>query len=168
MDVTNNTLRMADFFSQDIKYLSGVGPKKVKEYGEAFVETVKSYVEGKNIKRNWSEKNHRKVIIDGDGRNNEEKSIDMVKEGVYLKDISEEIEVSISTILGYITDYIKEHGENPLKEDISNLYTEDEEKLIISELKSTSSNKISELKKKLPDYIKYESIRAVIIKNNYI
>ena len=28
MDVTNNTLRMADFFSQDIKYLSGVGPKK--------------------------------------------------------------------------------------------------------------------------------------------
>lgn len=152
----------------EFKDISGVGHKKVKEYGEAFVETVKSYVEGKNIKRNWSEKNHRKVIIDGDGRNNEEKSIDMVKEGVYLKDISEEIEVSISTILGYITDYIKEHGENPLKEDISNLYTEDEEKLIISELKSTSSNKISELKKKLPDYIKYESIRAVIIKNNYI
>lgn len=152
----------------EFKDISGVGPKKVKEYGEAFVETVKSYVEEKNIKRNWSEKNHRKVIIDGDGRNNEEKSIDMVKEGVYLKDISEEIEVSISTILGYITDYIKEHGENPLKEDISNLYTEDEEKLIISELKSTSSNKISELKKKLPDYIKYESIRAVIIKNNYI
>ena len=28
MDVTNNSLRMADFFSQDIKYLSGVGPKK--------------------------------------------------------------------------------------------------------------------------------------------
>ena len=152
----------------EFKDISGVGPKKVKEYGEAFVETVKSYVEEKNIKRNWSEKNHRKVIIDGDGRNNEEKSIDMVKEGVYLKDISEEIEVSISTILGYITDYIKEYGENPLKEDISNLYTEDEEKLIISELKSTSSNKISELKKKLPDYIKYESIRAVIIKNNYI
>ena len=92
----------------------------------------------------------------------------MVKEGVYLKDISEEIEVSISTILGYITEYIKENGENPLKEDISNLYTEDEEKLIIDELKSTPSNKISELKKKLPDYIKYESIRAVIIKNNYI
>ena len=152
----------------EFKDISGVGPKKVKEYGEAFVETVKSYVEEKNIKRNWSEKNHRKVIIDGDGRNNEEKSIDMVKEGVYLKDISEEIEVSISTILGYITDYIKEHGENPLKEDISNLYTEDEERLIINELKSTSSNKISELKKKLPDYIKYESIRAVIIKNNYI
>ena len=152
----------------EFKDISGVGPKKVKEYGEAFVETVKSYVEGKNIKRNWSEKNHRKVIIDGDGRNNEEKSIDMVKEGVYLKDISEEIEVSISTILGYITDYIKEYGENPLKEDISNLYTEDEERLIINELKSTSSNKISELKKKLPDYIKYESIRAVIIKNNYI
>lgn len=152
----------------EFKDISGVGPKKVKEYGEAFVETVKSYVEEKNIKRNWSEKKHRKVIIDGDGRNNEEKSIDMVKEGIYLKDISEEIEVSISTILGYITDYIKEYGENPLKEDISNLYTEDEEKLIISELKSTSSNKISELKKKLPDYIKYESIRAVIIKNNYI
>ena len=152
----------------EFKDISGVGPKKVKEYGEAFVETVKSYVEEKNIKRNWSEKKHRKVIIDGDGRNNEEKSIDMVKEGIYLKDISEEIEVSISTILGYITDYIKEHGENPLKEDISNLYTEDEEKLIINELKSTSSNKISELKKKLPDYIKYESIRAVIIKNNYI
>ena len=152
----------------EFKDISGVGPKKVKEYGEAFVETVKSYVEEKNIKRNWSEKKHRKVIIDGDGRNNEEKSIDMVKEGIYLKDISEEIEVSISTILGYITDYIKEYGENPLKEDISNLYTEDEERLIINELKSTSSNKISELKKKLPDYIKYESIRAVIIKNNYI
>ncbi|CDM67957.1 ATP-dependent DNA helicase RecQ [Clostridium bornimense] len=152
----------------EFKDISGVGPKKVKEYGEFFVEAVKSYVEEKNIKRNWIEKKHRKVIIDGDGRNNEEKSIDMVKEGIYLKDISEEIEVSISTILGYITDYIKEYGENPLKEDISNLYTEDEERLIINELKSTSSNKISELKKKLPDYIKYESIRAVIIKNNYI
>lgn len=152
----------------EFKDISGVGPKKVKEYGETFIETVKSYIEEKNIKRNWSKKNHRKVIVDGDGRNNEEKSIDMVKEGVYLKDISEEIEVSISTILGYITEYIKENGENLLKEDISNLYTEDEEKLIIDELKSTPSNKISELKKKLPDYIKYESIRAVIIKNNYI
>ena len=92
----------------------------------------------------------------------------MVKEGIYLKNISEEIEVSISTILGYITDYIKEYGENPLKEDISNLYTDDEEKLIIEILKSTSSSKISEIKKKLPDYIKYEAIRAVIIKNGLL
>lgn len=153
---------------EEFKDISGVGPKKVKEYGEAFIEIVKSYVEKNNIKRSWSEKKHRKVIIDGDGRNNEEKSIDMVKEGIYLKNISEEIEVSISTILGYITDYIKEYGENPLKEDISNLYTDDEEKLIIEILKSTSSSKISEIKKKLPDYIKYEAIRAVIIKNGLL
>ena len=153
---------------EEFKDISGVGPKKVKEYGEDFIEIVKSYVEKNNIKRSWSEKKHRKVIIDGDGRNNEEKSIDMVKEGIYLKNISEEIEVSISTILGYITDYIKEYGENPLKEDISNLYTDDEEKLIIEILKSTSSSKISEIKKKLPDYIKYEAIRAVIIKNGLL
>ena len=52
----------------------------------------------------------------------------MLEEGYELKDISIKIEASISTILGYVTDYIKETGDISFNLKLKEYFSEDEEK----------------------------------------
>ena len=63
MDVTNNTLRMADFFSQDIKYLSGVGPKKKEILArELGIDTYGGLVEHYPYKYVDRDKRHHSLV----------------------------------------------------------------------------------------------------------
>lgn len=80
-----------------------------------------------------------------------------------MKTVSEKLEVSVSSILGYIYDYIKEENELHFKFDPSIYYCENEKDLIEKSIKKYGEDKIRQIKQSLPDYIKYESIRAVII-----
>ncbi|MNN04419.1 hypothetical protein D3C81_1171440 [compost metagenome] len=92
----------------------------------------------------------------------------MLKEGKELQYISQELEVSISTVLGYVTDYLESGRELDFYLDISGLYTEEERALIINECRNSGYSSISSIKRNLPDNIKYESIRAVILDEYYL
>ena len=118
-----------------------------------------------NIIKEWIPKNKRKVIIDGETRTNDEIVIDMLKEKIDIHEVSEKMEISVATILGYVTDYIKEFGENVFNIDLNEFFTEAEEKEIMDAINTKGYEKVSELKKVLPKYTKYESIRAVILKH---
>ena len=89
----------------------------------------------------------------------------MLSQNRELKEISEELEVSISTILGYVTDYIDEFGRPEFNLDLSELFTEEEEAVIMEVCERVGYDKVSKVKAELPDTIKYEAIRAVILKN---
>ncbi|CAG9707692.1 hypothetical protein CNEO_43150 [Clostridium neonatale] len=106
----------------------------------------------------------KKVIIDNETRKVDEIAIDMLKNNIKIDEVSKEIEVSISTILGYVTDYIKEFGENGFNINLNDFYNEEEEETILKAINKVGYEKISLIKKELPDYIKYEAIRAVILK----
>ena len=153
---------------EDLKDISGIGPKKIDKYGENIINIIRNYVEEKKLSINWEEKKRRKLIIDGDGRSNEELSLDMLKEGKTLEDTSREVEVSVSTILGYVTDFIKSGEEFSINLPLDSFYNENEEKVIIEVCEKIGYEKISDIKRKLPDTIKYESIRAVILKKYYL
>ena len=150
-----------------LKDIGGVGKKKIESYGKSIISEVKSYVMEKNIDIKWIEKKRRKLIIDGENRSNQEIAIDMIREGKSLEDIVEEIEVSISTILGYVTDYIKESGDVSFNLNLDSLYNESDFEVILKACEKHGYDKVSIIKKEVPDSIKYESIRAVILKEYF-
>ena len=150
-----------------LKDVSGMGPKKISSYGEIIIKIVNDYLSETNKVISWTERKRKKVIIDGETRENNQIAIDMLKQNIDIHEISEHIELSISTILGYATDYIKEFGENIFDINLEEFYNEEEEKLIVNACEKNGYNQINVLKKELPSYIKYESIRAVILIKYY-
>lgn len=150
---------------EELKDISGFGPKKIEIYGDEIIEIVNDYILENSIEHIWIPKNKRKVIIDGETRNNDQIAIDMLKEKVDIHDVSKKLELSVSTILGYVSEYIKEFGENNFDINFDEFYNEEEERAILSAINEFGFEKISHLKKALPKYTKYESIRAVILKH---
>lgn len=171
MVFTKNTLKEISgrypMDEEQLKDIGGVGPKKIEDYGKQVFELVKSYVQENNIKVHWQVKKRAKIIIDGETRTVEEIAMDMLKEGFKLSDISKEMEVSVSTILKYVYDHIKSGNKIQYNLDLNNLFTLDEEKSILEVISEVGEDKVSLVKKKLPEEIRYESIRAVILKNYY-
>lgn len=151
----------------NLKDISGIGSKKIGAYGEEIINVVREYINLKNININWKNKGSRKIVIDGDGRNNEEISLDELKLGKDIVDISNELEISISTILGYVTSYIIENGSFDFDIKLERFYNKDEESLILEKCEILGHENIALLKKNLPPAIKYEAIRSVILKEYY-
>lgn len=151
---------------EELKDISGFGPKKIEAYGDEIIEIVNNYILENNIEHVWIQKNKRKVIIDGETRNSDQIAVDMLKENVNIHEVSEKLELSISTILGYVSEYIKEFGEIKFNINFEEFYNEEEEEsAILNAINEVGFEKISDLKKALPKYTKYESIRAVILKH---
>ena len=150
---------------EELKDISGFGPKKIEAYGDEIIEIVNNYILENNIEHVWIQKNKRKVIIDGETRNSDQIAVDMLKENVNIHEVSEKLELSVSTILGYVSEYIKEFGEIKFNINFEEFYNEEEESAILNAINEVGFEKISDLKKALPKYTKYEGIRAVILKH---
>ena len=151
----------------DLKDITGLGPKKVEAYGERIVTLVMAYVEDNNIEINWIVRDKLKLIIDGEERKNDEIAISMLEEGYDINKISIDIEVSVATILGYVTDYIKETGDISFNLNLKEFYEEEEEEIILKACTKIGIEKVSDIKKTINPNINYQAIRAVILKNFY-
>ncbi|HEX9025872.1 MAG TPA: RecQ family ATP-dependent DNA helicase, partial [Clostridium sp.] len=151
-----------------LKDVSGMGPKKISSYGDTIIKIVNDYLSETNKEISWTDRKRKKVVIDGETRENNQIAIDMLKENIDIHEISEKIELSISTVLGYVTDYIKEFGENIFDINLEEFYNEEDESIIVNACEKNGYDKINILKKELPSYIKYESIRSVILKKYFI
>ena len=169
--ISKNTLREISgrypLTLDHLKDIGGVGKKKIDSYGKYLISEVGKYVIEKNINTKWVEKKRRKLIIDGEVRSNQQISIDMIKSGSSLESVVDEIEISLSTILGYVTDYIKESGDVAFNLNLDNLYNESDFEVILKACEKHGYDKISIIKKEVPDGIKYEAIRAVILKEYF-
>ena len=163
----NNTLKeISGRYPRTIEQLndiSGIGPVKIDKYGKEILCLVESYIMENNINVIWKEKEKLKVVIDGESRKNNEIALDRLNQGKDINFVSEELETSISTILGYVYDYIKENHEINFTLNLKEFYSDEEADLIINACNAFGEDKISKIKKSLPEYIKYESIRAVIL-----
>ncbi|WP_297518217.1 DNA helicase RecQ [uncultured Clostridium sp.] len=147
--------------------ISGVGPKKVENYASAFLDVVNAYILENNISTQWIEKKRRKVVIDGETRTAKEITIDELKNKTALDDISKILELSISTILGYVTEYIMDGNEYTFELNLEKYYSDSEEQAIMTACDKLGIDNIAKLKKELPREFRYESIRAIIL-NKYI
>lgn len=148
---------------EQLNDIGGVGSVKIQKYGEDIIKIVKSYIEEKNIVPRWEEKKRLKLIIDGDSRKNNEIVLDLLNQNKNINDICEEVEVPLSTALGYIQDYIKSGNSINFNLDLKNLYSESEKEIILNAIDNFGEDNIRKIKNVLPDYVKYESIRAIIL-----
>lgn len=151
---------------EQLKDITGIGPVKIKKYGQDIINLVKEYLEESQIESNWIYKNKLKVIIDGENRKNNEIALDLLNEGKSIIDVSLEVEVAPSTLLTYINDYILDNNELNFDLDLNEFYNEDEKEIILKAMGEVKSDNLNIIKKVLPTFIKYESIMAVIIEKN--
>jgi ATP-dependent DNA helicase RecQ len=150
---------------EKLKDIGGIGAKKIETYGHQIVEEVDRYIIENGINHTWREKKRKKLVIDGETRGASEIVLDRLNMGENIDAISEDMEISISTILGYVADYIKSTGDDSIKIDIDKYYDKENEEMILDAINKNGIDKIQAVKKSLPDYIKYEAIRAVILKS---
>ncbi|MGL5820094.1 MAG: DNA helicase RecQ [Sarcina sp.] len=148
---------------EEFSDISGVGPKKVSDFGDDFIKIIKEYVNSENIDTTFEIKNRRKVVIDGETRSVKERALESIEQGNSLDNISDELEIAISTILGYVCDEVIELNNYKYDINIAEFYSTDEKDKILSVCESIGFNNLSNIKKALPKEIKYESIRAVIL-----
>ena len=148
---------------EQLNDISGIGPVKIDKYGKEILCLVEAYITENNMDVIWTEKEKLKVVIDGESRKNNEIALDLLNQGKDISFVSEELETSVSTILGYVYDYIKEDQEIKFSLNLKEFYSDEEAELIINACNAFGEEKISIIKKNLPNYIRYESIRAVIL-----
>ena len=149
--------------NEQLKDIGGIGPVKINKYGEDIINIVNEYIKENNINPKWEEKKRLKLVLDGDSRKNDEIVLDLLNQGIELNDVCNEVEVSISTALGYVYDYINDGNNINFQLNLENLYSKGEKDIIIDAIEKLGQDKISVIKKNLPDFIKYESIRAIML-----
>lgn len=150
---------------EQLKDISGIGGVKIEKYGAKILDEVKYYVKENSIDINWEKKKKRKLILDGESRKNNEIALDLLNQGKDIQSVSQEIEVSLSTVIGYVYDYVKEGQSISFTLDLESFYSEDEKKVILEVCEEVGYENLNNIKRKLPDSIKYENIRAVILKS---
>ena len=148
---------------EQLKDIGGIGPVKINKYGEDIINIVKEYIKENNITPKRKKKKRLKLVIDGDNRKNDEIALDLLNQNKHINDVADELEVSVSTVLGYVYDYIKLGNSINFDIDLKCMYTDSEKEMILDAINRFGDEKVSVIKKVMPDYVKYESIRAVIL-----
>ena len=148
---------------EQLKDIGGIGPIKINKYGEDIINIVKEYIQENNINPKWEEKKRLKLVLDGDSRKNDEIALDLLNQNKDINDVADELEISVSTVLGYVYDYIKLGNNINFDIDLKCMYNENEKEMILDAINRFGDEKVSVIKKVMPDYVKYESIRAVIL-----
>ena len=167
MILSSNTLKEISgrypLDEEQLKDICGIGPVKINKYGEDIINIVKEYIQENNINPKWEEKKRLKLVLDGDSRKNDEVALDLLNQNKDINDVADELEISVSTVLGYVYDYIKLGNNINFDIDLKCMYTENEKEMILDAINRFGDEKVSVIKKVMPDYVKYESIRAVIL-----
>ena len=167
MILSSNTLKEISgrypLDEEQLKDICGIGPVKINKYGEDIINIVKEYIQENNINPKWEEKKRLKLVLDGDSRKNDEIALDLLNQNKDINDVADELEISVSSVLGYVYDYIKLGNNINFDIDLKCMYTENEKEMILDAINRFGDEKVSVIKKVMPDYVKYESIRAVIL-----
>ena len=167
MILSSNTLKEISgrypLDEEQLKDIGGIGPVKINKYGEDIINIVKEYIQENNINPKWEEKKRLKLVLDGDSRKNDEIALDLLNQNKDINDVANELEISVSTVLGYVYDYIKLGNNINFDIDLKCMYNENEKEMILDAINRFGDEKVSVIKKVMPDYVKYESIRAVIL-----
>lgn len=149
---------------EELKDISMIGPAKIKSVGEIILNEVNTYLKENNIESEFVFRGKELVIVDGERRNNNEIAIDELKKGKSLEEISKEIEISVSTIMGYVYEYIKDGNTVDFNFDYSMYYNPEYDEEIKKAISDVGYDKVSLIIKKVSDNIKFENIRAYILK----
>ncbi|WP_277233580.1 DNA helicase RecQ, partial [Romboutsia timonensis] len=150
MILSSNTLKEISgrypLDEEQLKDIGGIGPVKINKYGEDIINIVKEYIQENNITPKWEEKKRLKLVLDGDSRKNDEIALDLLNQNKDINDVADELEISVSTVLGYVYDYIKLGNNINFDIDLKCMYTENEKEMILDAINRFGDEKVSVIK----------------------
>ena len=145
----------------ELNQISGFGPGKTGQYGEAFLSIINHYCEEKNLHSNMESvavKKARKVkgIATADKPNTKLLSFTLYKKGKTISQIAQERVFSVTTIEGHLAHYIAT-GEV----DVNELVTEAKQLLIKSSIKKNGAENLKAIASDCRQQVSYGEIRMV-------
>jgi ATP-dependent DNA helicase RecQ len=149
--------------------ISGVGSLKLEKYGDMFIDKIEEYVLKNNIDTNWSFK--KEIVRSNDTKKENRKlktheiTLNMIRENMGVVEVAKKRGLKISTILTHITKCIEKEDISDLNIDFSDIFTEDEEKIIMSAIEKVGFERLYPIKEIVPENIDYDKIKSVILKN---
>lgn len=154
--------------------ISGVGEKKILKYGEQFLNVIKEYVNVNNIEVKWesglkiNKDELEEKFKKGNGKDGKKKSfeitIDMLREGDKFHTIAKERELSITTVLSHIQQYLEEGNKIDFEIDFDSLFSKREEELVLDAIDKVGYSKLKPIKENLEEDVSYEKIRFIVTK----
>ncbi|WP_432666550.1 DNA helicase RecQ [Wukongibacter baidiensis] len=166
---SDSTLReMSKYYPQDydsMLNIKGVGEMKLERYGEEFLAAIKNYVIENGVKMD-------ELDIEMPKENSKEQkakeekvashvvTFNMYKEGMSLKEISQERDIKQMTIDKHIIRCAVEGLDVDLDEFIPSEY----ESLIVETIERIGAERLRPIKDELPEEVDYLAIQAVICK----
>ncbi|KXA10018.1 DNA helicase RecQ [Clostridium perfringens] len=154
--------------------ISGVGEKKILKYGEQFLNVIKEYVKVNNIEVQWesglkiNKDELEEKFKKGNGKDGKKKSfeitIDMLREGEKFHTIAKERELSITTVLSHIQQYLEEGNKIDFEIDFDSLFSKREEELVLDAIDKVGYSKLKPIKENLEEDVSYEKIRFIVTK----
>lgn len=154
--------------------ISGVGEKKILKYGEMFLNVIKEYVKLNNIEVKWesglkiNKDELEEKFKKGNSKNGKKKSfeitIDMLREGDKFHTIAKERELSITTVLSHIQQYLEEGNKIDFEIDFDSLFSKREEQLVLDAIDKVGYSKLKPIKENLEEDVSYEKIRFIVTK----
>ncbi|MCH1961665.1 DNA helicase RecQ [Clostridium perfringens] len=154
--------------------ISGVGEKKILKYGELFLNVIKEYVNVNNIEVKWesglkiNKDELEEKFKKSNGKDGKKKSfeitIDMLREGDKFHTIAKERELSITTVLSHIQQYLEEGNKIDFEIDFDSLFSKREEELVLDAIDKVGYSKLKPIKENLEEDVSYEKIRFIVTK----
>lgn len=163
---------------QEMLSIKGIGERKLKSYGGIFMRRIEQYVsENKIIKDHLlkvKKVSAQKVVSYGDRflSSNTERteialrthqiSFDLYEKGFTVKEIAQKRNLTENTVGDHLIRSVQEEAKELRWAEI---FTASEEELIMQKQREADSQKLSDIKKLLPEEISYFQVKAVLIKN---
>lgn len=154
--------------------ISGVGEKKILKYGELFLNVIKEYIKVNNIEVKWesglkiNKDELEEKFKKGNGKDGKKKSfeitLDMLREGEKFHTIARERELSITTVLSHIQQYLEEGNKIDFEIDFDSLFSKREEELVLDAIEKVGYSKLKPIKENLEEDVSYEKIRFIVTK----
>lgn len=154
--------------------ISGVGEKKILKYGDKFLSVIKEYVKVNNIEVQWesglklNKEDVEEKFKKSSGKNGKKKSfeitIDMLQEGDKFHAIAKERDISVTTILSHIQQYLEEGNKIDFEIDFDSLFSKREEELVLDAINKVGYSKLKPIKENLAEDVSYEKIRFIVTK----
>lgn len=154
--------------------IGGVGEKKILKYGDKFLTKIREYVKLNNIEVQWEsglklnkedvEEKFKKSTRKDGKKKSFEITIDMLREGEKFHNIAKERELSVTTILSHIQQYLEEGNKIDFEIDFDSLFSKKEEKLVLDAIDKVGYSKLKPIKENLQEDVSYEKIRFIVTK----
>ena len=147
--------------SGDFLDVKGVGKQKAEKYGDRFIQTIGAFLaeneyEAKTVAEEEKPAKKAKAAV----KNSHLDTYELYKDGMSLKEMAEERDLSVQTIESHLFRCLDEGMEL----NWSYFFTADEEEQILAVIDDAGSELLKPIKEALPEKISYTAIKAVLKK----